>query len=235
MLVKINISVSLSSYPTRLFHIRIIADFVSDGGFRAVTGIDFRVGGQDCKDLSERMDNLLVGAAIEIGSSDTHAEEGVATESDAFFFAVIGDTARGVTRGVENAQGMAAEGDGVFVGKVSAYGRHLHRQGDTEDIGGLLLHGFHQELVADMRLGFQTELTVDKSVAHTMVEVAVGTEQVDGVQTVVADILGDGDAFFLIHHAAVDDDSLVTLVAHHIAVLGEHITGETLDGNHIGR
>ena len=86
-----------------------------------------------------------------------------------------------------------------------------------------------------MCLGFQTELTVDKSVAHTMVEVAVGTEQVEGVQTVVADILGDGDAFFLIHHAAVDDDSLVALIAHHITVLGEHITGETLDSDHIGR
>ena len=181
------------------------------------------------------MDNLLVGAAIEVGSSDAHAEEGVATECDALFFAIISDTTWGVTRGMEDAQGMAAEGDGVIVGEVSAYGRHLHRQGDTEDVGRLLLHGFHQELVAGMGLGFQTELTVDKSVAHTMVEVAVGTEQVDRVQAVVADILGDGGAFFLVHHTTVDDDSLVALVAHHIAVLGEHITGETLDGDHIGR
>ena len=86
-----------------------------------------------------------------------------------------------------------------------------------------------------MCLRFQTELTVDESVAHTMVEVAVGTEQVEGVQAIVADIQGDGSAFFLIHHAAVDDDSLMALVAHHIAVLGEYVKGKTLNGNHIGR
>lgn len=233
--MKINISVSLSSYPTRLFHIRIIADFVGDGGLGAVTGIDFRVGGQDSKDLLERMDNLLVGAAFEVGSSDTHAEESVATESDALFFAIVGDAARSVSRGVKDVQGMTAEGDDVTIGEVSAYRRHLHRQGDTEDVGGLLLHGFHQELVAGMCLRFQTELSVDESVAHTMVEVAVGTEQVEGVQAIVTDILVDGSAFFLMHHAAVDDDSLMALVAHHIAVLGEYVTGETFDNNHIGR
>ena len=73
-----------------------------------MTGIDFRVGGQDSKDLLERMDNLLVGAAFEVGSSDTHAEESVATESDALFFAIVGDAARSVSRGVKDVQGMTA-------------------------------------------------------------------------------------------------------------------------------
>ena len=109
-----------------LFHIGVIADFVGDGGLEAVARIDFRVGGQGSENFLERMDDLLVGAAIEVGSSDAHAEEGVATESDALFFAVISDAAWRVARGMKDAQGMTAEGDDVAIGEVSAYGWHLH-------------------------------------------------------------------------------------------------------------
>ncbi len=208
---------------------------IGDGGLWAVAGIDLRVGWEFAEHHRERMDDLFVGTAFEVGTSDAHTEEGVATEGDAFFFAIISDAAWRVARGVEYLQGVVAEGDGVFVGEVSAYGRYFHRQVDTEDVGSLLHHVLHQKLVADMRLGLQTELTVDEAVTHAVVEVAVGAEQVDGLQAVVPDILDDGGAFIVVHHTTVDDDGLVGVVAHHIAVLGEHITGETLNGNHIGR
>ena len=86
-----------------------------------------------------------------------------------------------------------------------------------------------------MRLGLQAKFTVYESIAHAVVKMSVGAEQMDRFQAVVADILGNGSALIIVHHTTVYDDSLVGVVAYHITVLGKHITGETLDDNHIGR
>ena len=221
-------------FPT-LFHIRIVADFVGDGGLRSMARIHFCVWWQSAENLLERVDHLVVGAPLEVCTAYAHAEESVATECRAFLFAVECDSARGMAWGVENMQGVTAKGDDIVVSEIFVNGRHFHGQGDTKYVGCLLSHILHQKLIAHMRFGLQTEFTIDKSITHAMVKMSVCAEQMNRIQIVIADILGNGGAFVIVHHAAVDDDSLVSVVAHHITVLGEHITGETLDGDHIGR
>jgi hypothetical protein len=55
---------------------------------------------------------------------------------------------------------------------------------------------------------------------------------VDGRELLVTDIANDGLLLFWIEGTAVDDDALTTVVADNVAVLGEHIAGECLDGKH---
>ena len=62
-----------------------------------------------------------------------------------------------------------------------------------------------------------------------MVQVSVGGKQVDGLQAVVFDVVGDCLALLGVEGAAVDDDAFLRLVAHHIAVLLEHVALEAFD------
>ena len=84
--------------------------------------------------MLKRIDNLLIAATLEVGAPDTHAEEGVATESRVLFFAVVGDTTRGMAWGMEDTQSVAAKGDGIAVSEISANGWYFHRQGNAEYI-----------------------------------------------------------------------------------------------------
>jgi hypothetical protein len=83
-----------------------------------------------------------------------------------------------------------------------------------------------------MGLGLEPEFTVYGSVAQEVVEMAVGTEQVTGCELTVADVTDDGLALFGIVGSAVDDDALTGVVAHHVAVLGEHVAFKSLDIEH---
>ena len=185
--------------------------------------------------MLEAVDNFFVRAAFEVCTSDTHAEEGVATETNLFGLTVIADTTRCVTRGVQDGQHVAAKSDQVGVGKILADGRHFHREVDTQYFTGLLTHLRHQKLIVYVYLRFQTVGIVDDTIAHTMVEMAVGTEQVLGRETRRMDITGDGSTFFFVEGATVDDDALFRFVADHIAILCQHVTGEALDCDHIGK
>ena len=66
-----------------------------------------------------------------------------------------------------------------------------------------------------------------------MVEVAVGGDEVDGLQIVLADVLLDGEFFGLVVGSTVDDDTLVGLVAHNVAVFLQHVAGECFYVKHI--
>ena len=46
------------------------------------------------------------------------------------------------------------------------------------------------------------------------------------------DIVDNGLAFFRIVGSTIDNDAVAGIVADHIAVLGEHITGEAFDSEH---
>ena len=196
-----------------------------------MAGIDGGVGGEVRGEGVERVDHLLVTATLEVGAADAHAEEGVTAEGCLLLGAVEHDAARGVAGGVEDAERVGAEGDGVGVGEVAAYGGHVDVDPDTEDLGGLLLHLVHQELVVGVDFGLQAELAVDVAVAHTMVEVAVGADEVARGELRLADVADDGLALLGIEGAAVDDDALAGVVADDVAVLGEHIAVETLDSH----
>ena len=82
--------------------IRVVSDFVGDGGDGTVPRVDLRVRRQRSKYVHQAVDNLIIGSALKVGTSDTHTEESVATECHVFFFAVVGDTTRGMTWGMED-------------------------------------------------------------------------------------------------------------------------------------
>ena len=142
------------------------------------------------------------------------------------------DATRGVARGVENLPGVSAEGDGVAVGEIAVNGWHVQMNGDAKYVACLLFHLLHEETVVLMSLGPQFEGTEDEAVAHAMVEMAVRAEQMTRHEFVLLDIVDNGLAFFGIVGPTIDDDTVAGLVADHIAVLSEHVAGETFDGKH---
>ena len=197
-----------------------------------MTWVDGGVGGEVRYDVVERVEHLLVGAALKVGAADAHAEESVATEGGALFLAVEDDTAGGMARGVKDLQTMGAELNDVLIGQIAAHGGDVEVDVDAKDFVGLPLHLLHQELVAGVGLGLEAEGTVDITVAHAVVEMAVGAEQSLGGEAAVADIADDGLALFRIESPAIDDDALAGVVADDVAVLGEHVAVETLDVEH---
>ena len=75
----------------------------------------------------------------------------------------------------------------------------------------------------------------DGVVAEAMIEVGVRTQQVAYCQPVVVDIVDNSLTLLFEVGAAVDDDSLVAIVAYHVAVLLQHVDLESLDCYHRGR
>ena len=149
------------------------------------------------------------------------------------FGCIIEDDATGGMAGrVNNLPAVGAEGDGIAVSQILVDGWHIQMDGNAQDLARLLLHLLHEETIVLMRFRFQTEGTEDKAVAHAVVEMAVGTEQVAGRELLITDIIDNGLTFFRIIGPAIDDDTLARLVADDIAVLSEHITGEAFDGEH---
>ena len=56
-----------------------------------------------------------------------------------------------------------------------------------------------------------------------MVKMAMGYEQVNGLELVLLDILCNSRALFRIEGAAIDDDAFLGLIAHHVAVFLQHV------------
>ena len=86
-----------------------------------------------------------------------------------------------------------------------------------------------------MQLGLQLELAVKGVVAKAVVQMAVGAQQVYGVQLVVAQIVYDGLAFFGVESTAVNDNGLQRFVADDVGVFLQHVAGKGLDVDHRGR
>ena len=180
----------------------------------------------------QRGNDILVAAPFEVGAPDAHAKQSVATEGNMLGSIVKDNAARGVARGVNDLPGVGAESDGVAVGEITAHRWHIQMDGDAQDLAGLQLHLLHEKTVVLMGPRLQSESFIDIAVAHAVVEVTVGTEQMTRGELMRADITDDGLTFFRIIGSAVDDDTIVGLVADDIAVLGEHITCKALDGKH---
>ena len=197
-----------------------------------MAGVYFCIGWQLGGEHVKRGHHVCIAAPFEIGTADAHTEKCVATEGDMFISIVKDDTAGRMARGVKNLPGMGTEGNIVAIGEITVNGRHIQMDGNAQDLAGLLFHIFHEETVVLMGLGLQTESPEDIAVAHAVVEVAVGAEQMTRRQVVLLDIVDDGLAFFRIICPTIDDDTVARLVADHIAVLSEHITEEAFDGKH---
>ena len=197
----------------------------------AVSGIDGGGIGQGGEDGAEAVHKLLPGATLEIGATDTHTEKGVTGEDDMFVGTIERETAGGVAGGVENIEMMGAESN--LLARREARGERGRGMvvGHAEECGGLLGHVTGKERIGGMELGTEAEGIVEGVVAETMVEMAMGAEEMDGLEPVVTDILDDGLALGIVVSTAVDNDALTGVVAEDIGVLLKQVEGKRLDSH----
>ena len=197
-----------------------------------MAGVNFCISRKLGGEHVERDDHVGIAASFEIGTTDAHPEQGVATKSNVLGSIIKDDATWGMTRSMEDLPGVRTEADGVAVGKIRVDRRYIQMDGDAQDIAGLLFYILHQKTVVLMGLGFQSEGSEDKAVAHAMIEMAVGAEQMTGSEAFLFDVIDYSLAFFGIVSSTIDDDTLTRLVADHITVFSEHVNGETFDGKH---
>ena len=93
----------------------------------------------------------------------------------------------------------------------------------------LMSQTLHQLLIALCHFRLQSELLVDGIVAEIVVEMTMGNEEMNRLQIVLSDILGNRLAFFWIEGAAIYDDALEGVIADHVAVFLQHVDLESFD------
>ena len=197
-----------------------------------MAAVDDGVGRELGDNIVKAVHEVVVIAAIEVGTSDAHLEEGVAGEGHMLFGTVEDDAARGVAWGLEDTELVVAEADDLAGEEITAYSRELALEFDADDGLELSREVGDEEIVFSVYLYLQAVSVVDGVDAVVVVEVTVGGQQVDGLQAVGADIVEDGGALLFIIGAAVDDDAFFGLVAHHVGVFGEQVANEGLDVEH---
>ena len=197
-----------------------------------MAAVDDGVGRELGDNIVKAVHKVVVIAAVEVGAADAHLEKGVAGEGYMFFGTIEDDAAGGVAWGLEDTELVVAEADDLAGEEITAYSRELTLELDADDGLELARQVGDEEIVFFGNLYLQAVVVVDGVDAVVVVEVAVGGQQVDGLQAVVADIVEDGGALLFIIGAAVDDDAFFGLVAHHVGVFGEQVANEGLDVEH---
>ena len=86
-----------------------------------MTAIDHRFRGKFGNNVQKTVHHIFITATIEIGTSNTHTEEGVASKGNALFFIIEGDTAGRVSWGLQNLKCMMSETDGLARFEIMAY------------------------------------------------------------------------------------------------------------------
>ena len=61
--------------------------------------------------IMETCDDILIAATIEVSTSNTHTEEGVACKGNALFFVIKGDATRRMSWGLQNLKSVISETD----------------------------------------------------------------------------------------------------------------------------
>jgi len=82
-----------------------------------------------------------------------------------------------------------------------------------------------------MELRLQTVGIIDGVVAETMVKMTMGAEQVDRAEALGLDIVEDGEALLREVGAAINDDAVVGVIAHHVGILLEAVEFEGFEGH----
>ena len=201
-----------------------------------MTGIDGGVGGQLGKDIVEAGHKLGPRALGQVGSAYAHSEQGVAGEGHTLLGTIESDATGGMTWGVEHSQLVVAEGNRVAIAEQTTQRGLGEGIVDAKHIAGLPHQIGGQELIGSMYLGLQTKLGLKGVVAKEVIQVAVGTEHMDQLQVMVAQVGHNGLALFGITRAAVDDDGLQAAgTMENVGVLLQHIETESLEDDHKGR
>ena len=179
--------------------------------------------------MAQAVDDSEHTATREIGTADRTLEEGIAGKRNMLSLAIESDGTVAMTRSLNNLELMAAElDDSIFLEEMTDR-RELRIQ--LHLIEGLSLMGqpLHQLLIALCHFRLQSELLVDGIVAEIMVEMTMGNEEMNRLQIVLSDILGDRLALFWIEGAAIYDDALEGVIADHVAVFLQHVDLESFD------
>lgn len=80
-----------------------------------MTTINSGVGGELSYNFSQTAKHVGIAAALKIGTTDAHAEQGVARESYLFFSTIEYYTARSMTGCMQNLQAMGAKADNFAI------------------------------------------------------------------------------------------------------------------------
>ena len=148
----------------------------TNGGLRTMTTPYDRLFRQLGGDQSQTVHHILITATREVGSTDTHLEEGVAREYAVLLFAIEKDTAGCMTGRMKNGKTVVAEVDDVLFVDEFSDGRYLTVILNAEEIHRLVCQLFQQLGVFAVDEWFKTILLVSHIDAHTVVEMSVCTE-----------------------------------------------------------
>jgi hypothetical protein len=127
---------------------------------------------------------------------------------------------------------MMAKTDDVILLQERSYRWLVVANLQTKEGGSLLGQMLYQLVVVSADLYLQTILLKEVGIAEVMIQVAVGSQQVNRLQLLLTEILVDSLTLLWIKGATVDDDTLLAVVTHHIAVLLQRIYLKTLYVNH---
>lgn len=127
---------------------------------------------------------------------------------------------------------MMAKTDDVILLQERSYRWLVVANLQTKESGSLLGQMLYQLLVVSADFYIQVVLPKEMSITEIMVQVSVSCQQMNGFQLLLAEILVDSLTLLWIKGTTVDDDTLLTVVTHHIAVLLQRIHFKTLYVNH---
>ena len=209
-------------------HIRIVSELFAYTGVFAMTRENLGFVRQ-LTEMAQTVDDAEHAASREIGSADRVVEEGVAGEGYVLCLAIEGDGAAAVARGGDDLELVVAELDDLFIFEESANRRKLVIELHLIEGFCLLGESLHQVFISCRYFRFQSELLVDGIVAEIMVEMTMGNEEMNRLQIVLSDILGNRLALFWIEGAAIYDDALEGVIADHVAVFLQHVDLESFD------
>ena len=137
-----------------------------------------------------------------------------------------------MSRSLDNLNLVSAELDYVASLECLSLGNDWLVERYTE-VGSLLVGSQHVAFVGAVNLKRQTVSLRDESIAEVVVEMSVSGNEVYGLQLVSLDIFLDSQFLSLVVGTTVDDDTFLSLVAHNIAVLLQHVACESLYLKHI--
>ena len=198
-----------------------------------MTRKDDGISGQLRQDIGEAAHQLCIAAAVEVGAADAHTEEGVAGEGGMLLGAVEDHAAGRVAGGLQYLQAVVAEADDLVGAEETAYGGVFAAERGADDALEVVGDVGDDEVVFLGGLHLQTIGLVDGVDAEVVVPVAVGGEETDGLETLTADVVGDGAALVVVVGATVDDDTFEGVVADHVGILLKEVEGECLYTNHV--
>ena len=212
--------------------IRIIRQLIGHGGLWTMAcqygGVLWDKGGY----ATQALLHFCPTALVEVSSADTHTKQRVASKHRFLLFAIKEHRAVAMTWRADNLQLMMAKADDVAIFQQTTRRRLLLRNQHAKHLLSLLWQTLHQFLVFGSNLHLQHIALIDVGIAKIVVQMSMCSQQMHRLQLVLFDIVAKGLTFFVLVGATVDDDTLVALVAHHIAVLLQWINHQSFDIQH---